>query len=62
MAGNSNSVYGTQAPLQGTITDWLNNQEQMDFAYRDEERKIEAIAEQEKKGGGSQTKSTTSVL
>lgn len=40
---NSNNVYETAQPLQGNVSDWLQNREAADFAYRDEQRKIAAI-------------------
>lgn len=52
---NSNNVYATEQPLQGNVSDWVGDQEKMDFAYREEQRKVAAIdqarkaAEQKKK-------------
>jgi len=52
---NSNNVYATVQPLQGNVADWVGDQEKMDFAYREEQRKVAAIdqarkaAEQKKK-------------
>jgi len=37
---NSNNVYANAAPLQGNVSDWVDGQERMDFAYREEQRKI----------------------
>lgn len=45
---NSNNVYGTAQPLQGNVSDWMLNQEQMDFAKRREDREIAAIDEARK--------------
>lgn len=43
---NSNNVYSTAKPLEGS--NWIRGQEQMDFAYREEQRKIDAIEEAKK--------------
>lgn len=48
MATNSNNVVATAQPLQGNVSDWINNKEQMDFAYRAENREIAKIAREKK--------------
>jgi hypothetical protein len=37
---DSNSAFATVQPLQANVSDFINNQERMDFAYRDEARKL----------------------
>lgn len=41
---DSNSVVGTAQPLQSSVSGWVNNREQMDFAYREEQRKMGELA------------------
>lgn len=45
---NSSNVYNTAEPLKGSVSDWIGNQEQMDFAKRGEQRQIDAIDEARK--------------
>lgn len=45
---NSNSVFGTAQPLQNNVSEWVNDQEQADFAYREEQRKIAALDQSRK--------------
>jgi hypothetical protein len=49
---DSNSAFATVQPLQANVSDFINNQERMDFAYRDEERKVNEMkrAAQEREG------------
>lgn len=42
---NSNNVYGTAQPLQGSVSDWVTGQEKMDFAYRAEQRDVAKLAQ-----------------
>lgn len=45
---DSNSVYGTIQPLQGSVSDWVAGQEQNAFRYRAEAREIDRIAQARK--------------
>lgn len=45
---NSDNVYATVQPIQANVSEWVNDQEKMDFAYRDEQRKIAALDETKK--------------
>lgn len=45
---NSNNVYATAKPLEGTVSDFVKDQEKMDFAYREEQRKIAALDQSRK--------------
>jgi len=49
---DSNSAFATVQPLQANVSDFINNQERMDFAYRDEARKVNEMkrAAQEREG------------
>lgn len=40
---NSNNVYRSAEPLRGNVSDWVNDQEGLNMAYRQEQRQIEAI-------------------
>lgn len=40
---NSNNAYATVRPLQGNVSDWVNQEEGMNLAYRQEQRQIDAL-------------------
>jgi len=48
MATNSNNVYGTAQPLQGSVSDFVRGQEQLNAQQREEQIRIAAIDEQRK--------------
>lgn len=48
MADNTNT-YASAQPFQNTVSDWMAGQERMDFAKREEERQIKAIADAQKR-------------
>ena len=45
---NSSNAYATVSPLKNDISDWVINQEELDFANREEQRKIDAIKQAQK--------------
>lgn len=47
MANNTNA-YATVNPLQGNVSDWVTNQENLGLRYREEQRQIDALDEARK--------------
>lgn len=50
---DSNNAFATVQPLQANVSDFINNQEKMDFAYRDEARKVNEMKRAAQKREGA---------